>query len=994
MDKKNKYDAFISYRHCELDKFVAVNLHKKLEAFKLPKDVTSPVGKTKIERVFRDQDELPLSSNLSDPINEALESSDYLVVICTPRLPESEWCKREIETFIKLHGREKVLAVLAEGEPHESFPEALTKEAYEVTNPDGSVETKYHYFEPLAADVRGKNNKEILKAMNDAVLRVAASIFGLSYDDLKQRHKERAMKRTISIVSAVAAAMMLFSAVCMAMMFKIIKQSEMIMDQNDAIMSQNDEIKAQSAQIQAQSEQIQEQYEKAQLSLAKTTALNARDLLECGRKFDAIYALRKVMPSSSTDDSFPYSPETENALSDILEVYTTSGKYVGGPIFESESTIEATKLSDDGSKIVTIDSTNNLLVWDTVSGKQIFSKRINYPFNLNPYRSFIVVDENNIVYNDENQIKRYDLSSNMESVLSNPFNSSKHRGDLYRFAYANKCILFTDDGFEIIDLSNYSSTAILYTDYINIDSLASPYIYCVTLSEDGNELFFGATMNFLADKLIYKYDINSDTLSVYNPRLDDINSFYLEDNDLYFSGCEDALNPDAPNYIISIDKDTFKENWRTKTLKSIKGICLSSEKKYIYAYGYDYVYALETDGTLLNSANTSFGICNMYTTINNNGIVLFSENSKMLSFTGDKPNDVLYINKFENPPSITAESFYVHDDFIVVSYKEKNYISLYKEMAFNPEPLFQAPFSFDVFINSEDKFLIGYNTEERADLFSINSDSPDYSVEQLNSNVTFVGDGKDYFAEYGKNIRIFNVSDGSLFKEVPIEKCPYFNMNSVSYDQNYILSDPSDLGQLYLYSLTTGEVECISKPVLPDEGTITVYNLDKNNYAIKRESGAIDLYKSEEKYPYMTLNRIFSSYDKFEVCRGTNLICASFYDGTVEFYRFGETTELIKTLYLPDSLSLEEFHYYPEKKMYVLKYNNQTYTLDEDLNITAKIPWEVYYLPKSDTFAFHNKDCFYSIPHYKYDDLMRISDELLGDYLPSQSTMDQYGILN
>ena len=34
-----KYDAFISYRHCELDKFVAENLHKQLEAFKLPKNI-------------------------------------------------------------------------------------------------------------------------------------------------------------------------------------------------------------------------------------------------------------------------------------------------------------------------------------------------------------------------------------------------------------------------------------------------------------------------------------------------------------------------------------------------------------------------------------------------------------------------------------------------------------------------------------------------------------------------------------------------------------------------------------------------------------------------------------------------------------------------------------------------------------------------------------------------------------------------------------------
>ena len=72
MIMENKYDAFISYRHSELDKFVAVNLHRKLEAFKLPKGVKSPTGKKKIERVFRDQDELPLASNLSDPITVAL----------------------------------------------------------------------------------------------------------------------------------------------------------------------------------------------------------------------------------------------------------------------------------------------------------------------------------------------------------------------------------------------------------------------------------------------------------------------------------------------------------------------------------------------------------------------------------------------------------------------------------------------------------------------------------------------------------------------------------------------------------------------------------------------------------------------------------------------------------------------------------------------------------------------------------------------------------
>ena len=38
-EKQYKYDAFISYRHCDLDKFVAENLHKILETYELPNNI-------------------------------------------------------------------------------------------------------------------------------------------------------------------------------------------------------------------------------------------------------------------------------------------------------------------------------------------------------------------------------------------------------------------------------------------------------------------------------------------------------------------------------------------------------------------------------------------------------------------------------------------------------------------------------------------------------------------------------------------------------------------------------------------------------------------------------------------------------------------------------------------------------------------------------------------------------------------------------------------
>ena len=82
-------------------------------------------GRKRINRIFRDKEELPITSDLNDDITEALANSDYLIVICSPRTGESVWVEREIETFLNTHTRHQVLTILAEGEPVDTIPEIL-----------------------------------------------------------------------------------------------------------------------------------------------------------------------------------------------------------------------------------------------------------------------------------------------------------------------------------------------------------------------------------------------------------------------------------------------------------------------------------------------------------------------------------------------------------------------------------------------------------------------------------------------------------------------------------------------------------------------------------------------------------------------------------------------------------------------------------------------------------------------------------------------------
>ena len=118
-EKEYKYDVFISYRHLDPDVDIAQRLHKLLETFKIPKELSKKIDWK--HRSFIDREKLT-TGDLSSAIIDGLNNSRHLIVICSKRTKLSLWCIKEIETFKKIHGDDKVLALLVEGEPDESFP--------------------------------------------------------------------------------------------------------------------------------------------------------------------------------------------------------------------------------------------------------------------------------------------------------------------------------------------------------------------------------------------------------------------------------------------------------------------------------------------------------------------------------------------------------------------------------------------------------------------------------------------------------------------------------------------------------------------------------------------------------------------------------------------------------------------------------------------------------------------------------------------------------
>lgn len=86
-----EYAAFISYRHVDPDRRWAKWLHTQLETYRIPKQLIADSTSKRLGRVFRDEEELAASAQLSQEIDRALEQSRFLIVICSPRTPDSEW---------------------------------------------------------------------------------------------------------------------------------------------------------------------------------------------------------------------------------------------------------------------------------------------------------------------------------------------------------------------------------------------------------------------------------------------------------------------------------------------------------------------------------------------------------------------------------------------------------------------------------------------------------------------------------------------------------------------------------------------------------------------------------------------------------------------------------------------------------------------------------------------------------------------------------------
>ncbi len=207
-----RYVAFLSYRHVDPDRRWAAWLLRKIETYRIPRRLARDLDvPRRLGKVFRDEEELAATSDLSGTIREALEGSRYLIVVCSPRTPASKWVDREIQAFRDLGRSGRILAWLGEGASDQSFPPSLHAMGPRLSDEPAAGEVAPRGFEPLAADARPVAGRAHARVLRTALLRVLARLIGCSYDDLRQRDQARRQRFWMAATAAASVLVLAFA---------------------------------------------------------------------------------------------------------------------------------------------------------------------------------------------------------------------------------------------------------------------------------------------------------------------------------------------------------------------------------------------------------------------------------------------------------------------------------------------------------------------------------------------------------------------------------------------------------------------------------------------------------------------------------------------------------------------------------------------------------------------------------------------------------------
>lgn len=198
MGQQYKYFAFISYS--SQDQAWGKRLQRKLEHYRLPATLCSKHGweRKPMKPVFFAPTDIQ-PGGLSEELRQRLQSSRYLIVICSPHSAQSEWVGKEIEYFHCLGRTKEIVFFIVDGSPHSNNP------ATECFNP---VIKRLGIPEILGANIHERVYHWPWMNRERAYVQLVSKLLGVEFDAIWRRHRRLLVSKvcawTVGIVAVIA----------------------------------------------------------------------------------------------------------------------------------------------------------------------------------------------------------------------------------------------------------------------------------------------------------------------------------------------------------------------------------------------------------------------------------------------------------------------------------------------------------------------------------------------------------------------------------------------------------------------------------------------------------------------------------------------------------------------------------------------------------------------------------------------------------------------
>lgn len=320
------YDAFICYSR--RDKAFATKLEKALKGYRPPKDLNAPQRRLS---VFRDESDFT-GNEYYQSIDNHLQRSDNLIVLCSPNARASSYVNDEIARFASFKGYENIIPVLISGVPNN---EAKLEDSEKKAFPQALCDLMEM---PLAKNYSGfivgkdKINKQHFRSEWYALL---SDIFKLSRREVAQRDRKRQSIRRL-IWSSIS--------VCL-MIILLVLTTWSIISRQRAIEAMR---LAKASQLSAQAELIRSQGTNS-LQLAAQLAAESMNIVQSSEAAQTLQA----------------------ALSYLPRIHT---------VIKHEAPVRAVAFHSDGKTLFTAGEDGIVKEWDMINDKELRSIKINKDF--------------------------------------------------------------------------------------------------------------------------------------------------------------------------------------------------------------------------------------------------------------------------------------------------------------------------------------------------------------------------------------------------------------------------------------------------------------------------------------------------------------------------------------------------------------------------------------------------------------------------------------